>query len=290
MRFIGGIILVAVVVWIVSMVYTKKQIFNAKGDSNSEVTDAETNNLYIQDSDEDGIYDWEEGLWGTDPNKEDSNADGVSDGEEIAIKKKQIQTENNLDAESDLDGKSLTQTEVFARQLLSTASLAEQQGGISAEDMENFSKSLGASIVSATIPDRYTLANIRLSSVSNADYKASLAEAFQEYRTANVSGLGAIYRMASGDVSAQADLDRLVNIYIKLSENLLKIETPHAIAGSHLVLVNNAAKLAIVFEGMKVISDDPLVAVTGFKQYQQYSGEMESSIIRLTAYFNSSGV
>lgn len=289
MRFIGIVILVAIVVWIVSMAYNKKQIFNAKGDSNSKVADSETNNLYIQDSDEDGIYDWEEGLWGTDPNKEDSDADGVSDGEEIAIRKKEVQAENNL-SEEDPGSESSNQTEIFARQLLSTASLAEQQGGLSAESMEDFSKAFGDSIASSTIPDRFTLADLKLSSVSNAAYKAELAKAFDEYRKANISELGSIYRLANDDASASGDLERIAQLYAKLSDNLLKIQTPHAIAGTHLVLANNSLKLSIIFESMKALAEDPLSAVAGFKQYQKYSLEMESAIIRLTAYFSSVGV
>ena len=41
-------------------------------------------NLITRDTDLDGVLDWEEGLWGTDPTKKDTNDDGVFDGVEIA--------------------------------------------------------------------------------------------------------------------------------------------------------------------------------------------------------------
>ena len=36
------------------------------------------------DSDNDGLKDWEETLWKTDPNNKDTDADGTTDGDEIA--------------------------------------------------------------------------------------------------------------------------------------------------------------------------------------------------------------
>ena len=42
-------------------------------------------NIFEKDSDNDGLKDWEEVLWKTDPNNPDSDKDGVSDGEEIKI-------------------------------------------------------------------------------------------------------------------------------------------------------------------------------------------------------------
>lgn len=287
-KFIGIVIGAALLIWGISMFSSKKQIFNSKDAKGTEVSEDGTVNLYKQDSDDDGVYDWEEALWGTDPKQKDSNADGISDGKEISIKKKEIQEKNDLAGED--SGGSPNQTEAFARQLLSTASLAEQQGGLSPEAMNNFSKSLGTSIENASIPDQFTLADLKLASVTNASYKAELAKAFDPYRTSNISELGTVYRFANGDMTAEDDLDRLVKIYGTLSSDLLKMQVPHSIAGTHLVLANSAIKLSIVFTSMKSLADDPLVAVAGFKEYQQYSAEMQAAVVRLTAYFNASGV
>jgi len=40
---------------------------------------------YEQDSDNDGLADWEELLWSTDQALADTDGDGVSDGEEVAV-------------------------------------------------------------------------------------------------------------------------------------------------------------------------------------------------------------
>ena len=40
-----------------------------------------------QDTDEDGLKDWEESLWGTDVKNPDTDGDGTSDGDEVAVKR-----------------------------------------------------------------------------------------------------------------------------------------------------------------------------------------------------------
>ncbi|MEK7567086.1 MAG: hypothetical protein AAB527_03065, partial [Patescibacteria group bacterium] len=63
--------------------------FNKSGDEktaiNSEqsVTATTKSTVESPDSDNDGLKDWEETLWGTNPNNDDSDNDGISDGEEI---------------------------------------------------------------------------------------------------------------------------------------------------------------------------------------------------------------
>lgn len=39
----------------------------------------------VEDTDQDGLLDWEERLWGTDINNTDTDQDGVSDGEEVRV-------------------------------------------------------------------------------------------------------------------------------------------------------------------------------------------------------------
>ncbi len=289
-KFIGGAILIVAIFWAFSMIYSKKQVFVANNKDVALANSEDTDDFYKKDSDGDGIYDWEEGLWGTNPNSKDSDDDGVSDGDAIAEKKKEIQEKNSFAETNTDDSEGLNQTEAFARQLLSTASLVEQGGGLTPESMESFSKAFGESIANAKIPDQFTLADMKLSSVDNTTYRAGLAQAFDEYRKSNISGIGTIYRLANGDSSADKDLDRLVKIYARLSENLLKMPTPHAVAGTQLVLINNTLKLSLVFQNMKTMADDPLVAVSNFKQYQDYSAEIEAALIRLTSYFSASGV
>jgi len=54
----------------------QKETISQKGGL-TQITEAQL------DSDNDGLKDWEEKLWGTDPNNPDTDGDGVKDGEEL---------------------------------------------------------------------------------------------------------------------------------------------------------------------------------------------------------------
>ncbi len=287
-KFFGAIVGVIVLVFLISGVFPNEKTFVAKGGEASVTSSDELPSPYEQDSDDDGVFDWEEGLWGTDPYKKDSNDDGVSDLDEISSRRDDIKGEE--DTSEDSSDENLNQTELFARQLLSTASLASQQGGLSDASIDNFSKSLSNSIIGFSIPDQYTLADIKMAAVLPGTYKASITKAFQEYLTANISELGLIERLIAGDITAEADADELIKIYGKLSTDLLKVEAPYPVAGTHLAMINSATKLSAVFINLKNVGTDPLAAVAGLKSYQKYSEEIELAATRLTDYFRASGV
>jgi hypothetical protein len=80
------------------------------------VVDTAVKDLLAIDHDKDGLPDWEESLWGMDPNKSDTDGNGVLDGAEVAPKRNGlIQKAQTASAE---DGLSLNTTELFLRELL----------------------------------------------------------------------------------------------------------------------------------------------------------------------------
>src|SRR3989338_949734 len=95
------------------------------------------NSLVVKDSDEDGIPDWEEPLWGTDPTKKDSDDNGIEDKVEIDAKKATL-TENGADSSTE----ELNETQKFARDFLTVFMALKQSGNLSQDILDNFSTSL----------------------------------------------------------------------------------------------------------------------------------------------------
>ena len=205
--FIGSVVLLGAVIWVGSILlgkkikYEKKDVEVVEGDSSAQ-------NFYTADADKDGVYDWEESLWGTDPKLKDTDGNGVSDGDEINDKKKEIQTRNGLSEGEDLS-ENLNQTEIFARELFSAASIANQNGGLSPEALQNFSNSFGKSVSSASIADVYKPSDLKLGDVAPSDYKKSLAGVFNDYIKSGLSTESAMYRLSTGDASAESDLEKI---------------------------------------------------------------------------------
>ena len=54
-------------------------VSSIKNSSSQEIAEK----IILKDSDNDGLKDWEEVLWKTDPNNPDSDGDGMNDNEEV---------------------------------------------------------------------------------------------------------------------------------------------------------------------------------------------------------------
>lgn len=288
-KVIGAVIICGAVVLILSFLIGPKQSFKSKNTESPFVAEGAIENFYNTDSDKDKVFDWEEGLWGTDPLNPDTDKDGVTDGEEISANKEEIRIKNDVEGKESLP-EDLNQTEIFARQLFSAASLAGQQGGLSVESMDAFSKSFGQAISDSKIEDPFSLVDLKLAAVAPADYKTELGKAFDPYLEAEISPFDTIYRFSTGDTSVGSDIDKLSEIYNGISNALINIKTPHNAAGIQLGLVNTTAKLSVAFINIKHLEEDPILAVVGFYQYQQYSTELEKTLGLLENYFKSNGI
>ncbi len=286
--FFGSVILIGVLIWVGSRVFSKTTSYKKTEDVADSLEDG-TGNFYTDDSDKDGVYDWEEGLWGTSPNKKDSDGDGQSDGDDIKERKKAIQERNNVDGTVELS-EDLNQTEMFARQLFSAASLANQSGGISPESLEDFSVAFGQSVTNAGITDLYRPSDLKLSAISPSQYKKYLGDIFKPYLESKLSAESAIYLMSTGDASASIDIEKLAEFHHAISNALITTEAPFAAAGMHLAMANNSAKISLSLLNIKNLEDDPILAMIGLRQYFEYSDEYEKAVVMLSEYFKANGI
>lgn len=281
LKFIGLIILIGLVIWLVSIIFFKKQIYQNKAQDNVVSVD---DNPYSVDSDKDGLYDWEEGLWQTDANRADTDGDGISDLQEIDARKELLQESDKTDETK--EEKELNQTEMFARQVLATASLLDQQGELSEEGLKAFADSFETTLNNSKIKDPFTLLDIKLATMTPVEYDAKLKTAFGGFIKADLTELDIIYRFAAGEEGTLAEMDKLISLYNELSNNLLKTPAPHNAAGLHLMLINNTAKITIALINLKSLKDDPLIALIGIRQYEEYSAELKETGRSLLKYFN----
>lgn len=288
-KFIGAAVILGAVIWVGSRLLAREVNFKRADDALS-LKDSKEDNFYTRDSDGDGIYDWEEGLWGTDPENKDSDGDGVTDGDEIKADKKQIQDKNNLDDSTIPSDKNLNQTEIFARQLFSAASLAKQSGGLTSGSLDSFSKAFGKSVSEAKIADVYNSSQIKLTDMNAAAYKKEIAEIFKPYLDSGISADNAIYRLSSGDIAAENDIEKLSELYHDISNKLILSPAPYTMAGAHLSLANNTAKLSIAMINMKNLGEDPVLATVGFNQYETYISEIEKALKTIGDYFKAGGI
>ena len=80
---------IGIIFIIINLIEGKGEVFQQKSDLLfQKMTLGE---IIDKDSDGDGLKDWEEALWGTDPNNPDTDGDGILDGAEIQQKREALQ-------------------------------------------------------------------------------------------------------------------------------------------------------------------------------------------------------
>ncbi len=231
--------------------------------------------LVAQDTDGDGVPDWKETLWGTDPNKK-ATFDQVSDLKYIANKSKEL----NLTPTG--DDTNISETDKFAREFFATY-VAMKSSGQDVASINNFSSALGQKIASPTIVDQYAQKDIVIDSNTgpgeNKKYYTLVKKLFDTYRTSGMGdelsiiniGLAASSKMDGATFTQK--LNSIATSYKNFASDLIKIPVPESLASNLLLVVNGSNNTGESIEGMSEISTDPIVGLSGLSQYQKYSND-----------------
>lgn len=238
--------------------------------------------LVGQDTDGDGVQDWEEYLWGTDKNNKKTFGE-MSDSTYIENKRKELKLEDKVQANN------TTETDKFAREFFAAYS-AMKAGDVDPNLINNFSSSLGQKVVSPNLVDKFTDRDVKINPVDNLTekqkYYLQIKSYFDEYRTA---GLGDELEIVSSGIlnyesSGNAQVDNLILIadaYMGFSQKVIEAETPTSLKDVHLRIANNANNIGISVSNMAKIINDPIVGLAGLSEYQEYSEDLVSAVEEL---------
>lgn len=266
-----------------------KEKFTAQNEKNAmmlETGKLTINQLTQKDSDNDGIPDWEEALWGTDKNNP-TTFNGISDATYIDNKKKELGTGQTPSDEN------LTETDKFSREFFTAFMSMKESGQVDNNTINNFSTALGQKIVDSTLIDGYTEKNMKVSqnnSLSNQNkYYAAMKKLFESYKSA---GIGDELDIVSNDLSIYSslgtgtqskELQTIADAYQEFASKSMNISVPENLAQYHLRIANSANNTGISVRNMAKTIADPVVGLSGLSQYQKYSGELVSAVADMEA-------
>ena len=241
--------------------------------------------ITFSDKDGDGIPDWEEYLWGTDPEKIDTDGNGVSDSEEITAKK----NSRNQGQESSLEENSTSQ---FSKEFFATVVSLKQSGNLTTEALANLSNSLIENISQEEIQNAYSIEDIKMGVTIASIYYKNLGEVLYSSRTFEFgSELQELSILV--DTESEASASRLSVIggeYKALSEKVMEIVVPSDIYSTHLLLANSLYKTGDSLQRAAVLSTDPVSGVSGISFYFKYSEEFTNALSSLEDYFTQKGI
>ncbi len=256
----------------------------------NEITENIAEKIIQKDSDNDGLKDWEEALWKTDPNNSDTDGDGVNDKEEILAERDPlVEGVGNLNniiftEQENLENfqTTLTQTDVLAREVFTGYMALKQNNLLGTQEQKDFIEKITSNSLSFELDTQYlTLNDLNIISTSNnesfqkyADELKLILSKFPELRDDNIILKEAL------DTNSLKKLEEIksnIIFYEKLIDDLIKTEVPSALQNKHLNLINSFKKIISNTEQMIQVFTDPILALVGAKQY--YNTSLETLMI-----------
>lgn len=274
--------IVLIIVFLIALYFIGRGVISffqnrklAKKDNLVEVT---IGGVIQKDSNNNGIPDYEEYLWGLDPAKS-----GAKNKEYILAKKKEL-TDNGVISMTD---SSVTNNDMLSREFFAAIISLQQTGDLNEESMKSVSESLGKNVVATPIDDRYIssmLTIVNSSGAANTTYKESLATLINKYESANIGSelTFIIQGISNKDSQALYAAKTVADAYISFSQDLMKIPVPRSLINEHLSMANNYEKTGQAINDLAQTLSDPILGMKAILNYKKYSDLLASDLEKLS--------
>jgi len=270
-----------------------------KKDTEEEVVSIEIPNSDLEDDfDQDGLENWEEFLWKTDPLNPDSDGDGTSDGEEVASGRDPRKVGPNDSIKDNPENPDTPKTDLLAQQFALEYFTLKQSGSDLTPEMQD-------RIVQSLVDESYERAPLELYGVNQLNiedistdltfkkYGNDLGTVLIETNNPNVSEdpLTIVEdALANEDEDLLADLDLYIEGYREIIDKMLEISVPKDLSDIHLNLVNSSYYVLYSLEGMRDIFDDPLGGFISISDYTDSTNLLRNSIEDLSDFMESHNI
>lgn len=245
-------------------------------------------NLVNKDTDLDGVLDWEEGLWGTDPMKKETT-EGTPDS--LAIERLKIQQTAQVDGEglplygnNNQGTENLTETDKFSREFFSTVATLNQNGTMDQETMDKLGISLAEKIQNSVPRKVFTLTDVKIIKDDSVEavknYNNTLNKIHKKYQT-NRSAIDVLEEFIADENNINTDVLSELNPIIEQTQNVInelkKISVPESLASLHLDFINGMERLVENLTDIQFYDTDVIVALSAMGQYEKNATLLESA-------------
>jgi hypothetical protein len=242
--------------------------------------------LLIQDSNNNGLADWEETLYGLDP-----KGDGIANKKIIDDKKIKTRQENGITG--DATGPT-SQTAKLSREMLSTILALQQSGNLTPEAVANLGDTLGQTVdVQKDNPQTYTIGSMQTIDDSSNETMTEYLTNFNEIlEKANNDGLGkemAIVYQALDQNSGHDEvkkLDKYIQVYAKFAADIVALKTPKIVSQRALALANACALMSKALGKIELMYTDAVSGLIGFDEYTTAGTSINAAVPDLLSSFN----
>lgn len=245
-----------------------------------------------KDTDHDGLPDWQEELYGTDPNVADTDGDGISDGEAATsglLTTQRLITDKTLkpvDVDS-LPGTTPapgTLTEEFSRTFFESYMGTWKGTPLSKEEQDALIQRLLAEFsdkASIKLASTYTANDVTVDGAMNVTaYAARVESAMRANDVAEGEESPILLTQSfieNGDASALPKLARLSNAYAGMARAFAATPVPPQLRDAHLALIRSLDTLAKSTDTIAEYESDPLAVLGALSLLQPAANDFVSA-------------
>lgn len=235
-----------------------------------------------KDSNDNGIPDWEEKLWGLNPNKK-----GVENKEFILEKRKALNPNADFSKEENL-----TESDNLSHELFAIVMALQQTGELDENAIEVISKTFSQKIEAEIIPDKYTIEMIKSiddTSENVVQYHDSFKNLILKYENRNIGDelTFLIQGIAYNDQQVIDLMGTVGTAYEEFGKELMEIPTPLMLSYISLNIANIYEKNAQSIEGLTMVFSDPVVATRSIVNYKKYNDDLAILLNSLSYIFET---
>jgi len=268
--------------------------------------------ISTKDSDGDGLPDWEEALYGTDPNKFDTFGYGMSDSQAVAkglivpkaatpiVNATAATNGSSTPADAFVPGgtpASGSLTEQFARNFFAQY-LAAHQGGktLSTADMTTFVTTAVEQLQASQVQqDAFTYGEVKVAGSGQATMRAYAvaAEAAFAANTVQLPKSELAYlndAVTNNDTSALDNITKISQAYTKIANAFIKLPVPTELATAHLALANALAQMDVVTSEFAAVNRDPILTSLGLANYTGDATAMRTAFVNIASALQHASV
>lgn len=238
-----------------------------------------------QDTNGNGIADWEEKLWGLDPTVLYTN--GVSNKQIIDQKKQALGVTNGTSTQPE------NETDSLARELLTITAALGQSGEITKEDLAAVGAQLAHSVELTNITTHYSLKDLQTVPTTTASLTAyfSALQTLNGKYSGNVAEIDiVITALETGDTSRLPELSTTKTLYERYAKELVALPTPIGVEGVHLEMANSIYSMAASLGLMAELSDNGVNALAGVALYKISDERLTAAVANLQEYLIRYGI
>lgn len=283
-KFIGLCVGVVVVFFVLSNLFGTHGYFS-KGSTGSISARGTVGDVISRDSNNNGIADWEESLWGLDPEGDGKGNKQIIDARKKAAGILPVNQEGG-------DATPETKNDALARDLLSTILALNQAGSLTPEAITNIALSLGQNIdEKRSTVKTYTVEDLSVvasNTQTKQTYQKNLQALVEKYEP---SGMGNEFTiLAEGLEKDDTPLDGLIPIasaYQSFAKDLLATPTPKDASLYALNLINASSSIGVALQKASTLYTDIITGMVGVDEFLKGSDDFDRASDHFANYFSN---